>query len=82
MEKNYHTKNTKGEKKGKNNNVNNDNNNNNISNNNNNNNNNNKIIIMMITMINKKLELFGFEIYALAMTLLPRKLIRHIFWFP
>ena len=39
-------------------------------------------MMMMMMIINKKLELFGFEIYALAMTLLPRKLIRHTFWFP
>ena len=48
MEKNYHTKNTKGEKKGKINNGNNNNSNNNNISNNNNNNNNNKIIIVII----------------------------------
>ena len=33
-------------------------------------------------MIKKKLKLFYFGNYALTMTLLPRKLIGQIFWFP
>ena len=41
---------------------------------------NNKVI--MKKRKKKKLKLFHFDNFALTMTILPRKLVRQIFWFP
>ena len=39
-------------------------------------------IIIATIIIKKKLKLFHFGNYALTITLLSRKLVRQIFWFP